>query len=85
MDEGYYAVLRPVDTDPSLAEVLRSLQVADATFEFHDDAFPVEAIVRMSPKLASLMRTCGNMQSADRNVGLDHFPRLLRTRTMMRR
>ena len=58
VDEGYCMIFRPEDSLPSLKESIGSLTVGNKMFDFHDDAFPVNAIARMSPESALLMQTC---------------------------
>ena len=63
VDEGYCLVLKPEDSEPSLAESIGSLAVANQNFTFDDDAFPVDAIARMSPESARLMQTCDDVRA----------------------
>jgi len=63
VDEGYCMVLRPEDSEPSLADSIGSVTVANQVFEFDNDAFPVNAIARMSPESALLMQTCDEVRS----------------------
>jgi len=63
VDEGYCVVLKPVETEPSLAESIGSIIVANRDFVFDSDAFPVDAIARMSPESAVHMQTCHDVQA----------------------
>jgi hypothetical protein len=63
VDEGYCLVLKPEDRESSLAEAIGSLAVANQNFTFHEDAFPVNAIARMSPESAPLMQTCDDVRA----------------------
>ena len=63
VDEGYCMILKPDDMEPSLAESIGSLTVANRVFEFDDDSFPVDAIARMSPESAVYMQTCDDVRS----------------------
>jgi len=63
MDEGYCMILKPDDREPSLAESIGSLTVANRVFEFDDDSFPVDAIARMSPESAVYMQTCDDVRA----------------------
>lgn len=63
VDEGYCMILKPVDTEPSLAESIGNLTVGNQVFEFDGDAFPVDAIARMSPQSAGHMQTCDEVRN----------------------
>ena len=63
MDEGYCMVLKPDDTEPSLAESIGSLTVANKVFEFESNSFPVDAIARMSPESSVHMQTCNDVRT----------------------
>ncbi|VEU36698.1 unnamed protein product [Pseudo-nitzschia multistriata] len=67
VDEGYCMVLKPEDSEPSLAESIGSLTVANQIFEYESDSFPVDAIARMSPESAPLMQTCDNVRADARD------------------
>jgi len=62
-------VLKPEDSEPSLADSFGSLTVADREFVFDDDSFPVNAIARMSPESALLMQTCDDARIDAIGVG----------------
>uniref|UniRef100_A0A7S2EKX3 EF-hand domain-containing protein n=1 Tax=Ditylum brightwellii TaxID=49249 RepID=A0A7S2EKX3_9STRA len=62
VDEGYCMVLKPDDTQPSLAESIGNLTVANQVFQFDSDSFPVDAIARMSPQSALHMQTCDDVR-----------------------
>ena len=55
-------ILKPDDTEPSLAESIGSLTVANKVFKFDSDSFPVNAIARMSPQSAAHMQTCDDVR-----------------------
>merc|ERR1712157_572444 len=63
VDEGYCMVLKPEDSEPSLADSIGSLIVGNRAFNFDNDSFPVDAIARMSPESALLMQTCDDVRS----------------------
>merc|ERR1711862_804801 len=63
VDEGYCMVLKPEDSEESLADSIGSLTVANKVFTFANDSFPVNAIARMSPESALLMQTCDDVRS----------------------
>jgi len=63
MDEGYCMVFRPEDSEASLKETIGSFTVGNQAFQFDDDAFPVNAIARMSPESAAHMQTCVDVHS----------------------
>lgn len=63
VDEGYCMVLKPEDSEPSLADSIGSLIVGNRAFNFDNDSFPVDAIARMSPESALLMQTCHDVRS----------------------
>eukprot|EP00957_Ditylum_brightwellii_P191691 14593473-Ditylum_brightwellii.AAC.1 len=54
-------VLKPDDTQPSLAELIGNLMVANQVFQFDSNSFPVDAIARMSPQSVVYMQTCDNV------------------------
>merc|ERR1711971_1001021 len=63
VDEGYCMVLKPEDSEPSLADSIGSLTVGNREFKFDNESFPVDAIARMSPESALLMQTCDDIRS----------------------
>ena len=63
VDEGYCMVLKPDDSKASLADSYGALPVGDVMFQFDNDAFPVDAIARMSPESALLMQSCSDVQA----------------------
>ena len=63
VDEGYCMVLKPEDSEPSLAESIGSLTVANQVFTFDNDSFSVNAVARMSPESAAHMQTCDDVRS----------------------
>jgi len=63
VDEGYCMVLKPEDSEPSLADSIGNLQVGNRLFYFDNNSFPVDAIARMSPESALLMQTCDDVRS----------------------
>lgn len=62
LDEGYCIVMKPEDSLPSLAESVGEIPVGDQTFVFDDDAYPVDAIARLSAESANLMQICSDVQ-----------------------
>lgn len=67
VDEGYCLVLRPDDSEPSLAESISNLTVGNKQFKFDNDSFPVDAIARMSPESARFMQTCDDVRTDARD------------------
>mmetsp|Transcript_28862 Transcript_28862/g.31898 ORF Transcript_28862/g.31898 Transcript_28862/m.31898 type:complete len:597 (+) Transcript_28862:108-1898(+) len=63
LDEGYCIVLKPEDSLPSLAESIGEIAVGDQVFTFDEDAYPVDAIARMSAESANLMQMCSDIQA----------------------
>jgi len=63
VDEGYCMVLKPEDSEPSLADSIGSLTVSNRVFNFGNESYPVNAIARMSPEAALVMQTCDDVRS----------------------